>query len=107
GHLSNWDKHRLPHLTGSFLRSVAYFSSDSLPMPGLIAGPFNDNAPVMWLRLPLSDTDMNMEPLGVFDIAFEKEWPGMGRPVRDTLRGLAVFVDDVISRLEPFCWRLH
>lgn len=109
GQLSNWDKHRLPHLTGSTIKSMGWFTSILGPTryPGVHVGPFEDKAIVMWVPLESGEEDVNMDPSFTFDVAFENEWPGMGRPVIETLTALTRFVSNTLPPLERFCWRVH
>ena len=98
--LSNWDKHRVLHIVGSTLTGwggVAPAGEEPLIVSAEL-GPFVDQAIIgEFIMKPDVDVKHTMS----FSVAFEKEGPGRGLPVLDSLPHLLTYMrTEVIPKFE-------
>jgi hypothetical protein len=107
GALHNADKHRLLHIVAHGLKSVAYWV-DGVDPAALSAvndrlcftfGREDGDVLVSWSAQAPPDN----YPSLLFEVAFDPDGAGTGRPVLSTLRAVQRFVRrDVLERLVPF-----
>ena len=104
--LSNFDRHQFIHLTtvitnASFHNFTPPEASARLKQVSVTYGAFESEAEVARFRLlPGPEIDVQVESEVRFDVAFSKEGPGAGRPVRRTLGDIGVRVVEIIGRLD-------
>ena len=106
--LAQDDKHKRPVILGSAVSGSSLYIKHMSGMHGFRDsthyGPFEDNAVVaeVYAR-PGPDAHLDMEFTLVSDVAFPKEGPAQGRPVREVLAQLVSHVRvEVLPRFEQF-----
>jgi hypothetical protein len=109
--LSNFDKHRLLHVSGAVVKTASYMveapAGSTSDFEAIRLGPFEDGAVIAtWPLNPEVDVarpKVNMPFNFSFDIAFDETGPGRGEPVRDTLQRCRSHIGNVaFSRLAPW-----
>jgi hypothetical protein len=100
--LSNHDRHQFIHLVSTVTReSFHNFSppeaAQRFQQVDVRYGAFKDNAEVARFRiLPGPAIDVQVETQVRFDVAFDEEGPGAGRPVVNTLGAIGVRAGEII-----------
>jgi len=101
--LSNFDRHQLAHLTSvvtnaSFHNFTPPEHAARFQRVSVTYGAFEKKAEVAKFRiLPGPDIEVHVDSAVRFDVAFDKEGPGAGRPVLSTLSDIGRRVMNVVD----------
>lgn len=105
--LSNFDRHQFLHLTSiiaktSFHDFVPPKAKARFQQLSVSYGAFKNQAEVARFRiLPGREEYVDVNSTVRFDVAFDDEGPGAGRPVLSTLGGIGVRVGELLNRFLP------
>ncbi len=105
--LSNFDRHQFIHLTSvianaSFHDFTPPEAAARLEQVSVSYGAFKNQAEVARFRiLPGPEEVVNVNSRVRFDVAFDEEGPGAGRPVLHTLGAIGVRVAELLNRFLP------